>query len=47
MKSGNVRHAKFNLIIKNVLFSAGSDQKIIGKGVFFLRNVKPGTAISG
>ena len=25
----------------------GSDQKIIGKGVFFLRNVKPGTAISG
>ena len=47
MKPGNVRLAKFNLIIKNVFFSAGSDQKIIGKGVFFLRNVKPGTAISG
>jgi hypothetical protein len=24
----------------------GTDQKILGKGVFFLRNTKPGTAIN-
>ena len=37
---------KLNLSFNNIAFLTGLDHKLLGKGVYFLRNTKPGTAIN-